>query len=226
MPILLNIDTATEVASVCITRNGLSLAFERNDYQKEHASFVHTAIGEMLKKTGLILKDVDAFAVTSGPGSYTGLRVGMASAKGFCYALSKPLITINTLEVMTKAALDLNEIAIKDWLFCPMIDARRMEVFTAIYNSNMESILPPQPIILEENVFEKYIASDKILFFGSGSTKLKSLQPNLNGMIAAIGHDATHLGKLAEKAFYNRKFADISHSVPTYFKDFHSISMH
>ncbi|WP_018612929.1 tRNA (adenosine(37)-N6)-threonylcarbamoyltransferase complex dimerization subunit type 1 TsaB [Segetibacter koreensis] len=224
MPLLLNIDTATEIASVSVTRNGLPLAFLKNEYQKEHASFVHTAVATLLQKTGYQLKEFDAFAVTSGPGSYTGLRVGMATAKGFCYAFSKPLIAINTLEVMTKAALDSMGSLEQDSLFCPMIDARRMEVFTAIYNSDFDQILSPRPLILEEKVFNSYMKDRKILFFGSGSLKFMQIETNPNSVFADISYDARHLGHLAEIAFHKKNFSNISYSEPTYFKDFHSIT--
>lgn len=224
MPLLLNIDTATDIASVCITHNGTTLAFEKNEEQKQHASFVHTAIAEILKKTGVSLSDIEAFAVTSGPGSYTGLRVGMAAAKGFCYALSKPLITVNTLKVMTKAALDDTGHLDKNVLFCPLIDARRMEVFTAIYNADIESILSPQAIILEEGLFDRYMINTKVLFFGSGSAKLRLVESNVNAIFRNIQFSAIHVGQLAEICFYNKKFTDVAHSEPTYFKDFYTTS--
>lgn len=224
MALLLNIDTATEIASVCITLNGLPLALKKNEHQKEHASFVHPAIAVMLKETGYNLADIEAFAVTSGPGSYTGLRVGMAAAKGFCYALSKPLITINTLEVMTNAAIKASGEAANGLLFCPMTDARRMEVFAAIYNSDMDCILSPQPVIADENFLKNYLAENKILFFGSGSVKLKQMITNVNACFSDIQYNASNLGTIAEKVFYKKIFADISLSVPTYFKDFQSIT--
>lgn len=221
MPLLLNIDTATEIASVCVSLNGISLALIENEHQREHASFIHAAIAELLKKIGYELNDVEAIAVTSGPGSYTGLRVGMATAKGFCYALSKPLIAINTLEVMTKAAIDTRGKAEKDMLFCPMIDARRMEVFTAVYNADLENIVSPSAIILDEKLF--YMADNKVLFFGSGSKKFMRIASNPNSEFAEITYNAGHLGSLAEIAFHKRKFSNLSYAEPTYFKDFHSI---
>lgn len=223
MPLLINIDTATEIASVCITANGRTLDFLKNESQKEHASFVHTAIAEMLRNTACNLTDIDAFAVTSGPGSYTGLRVGMAAAKGFCYALSKPLIIINTLEVMTKAAIDNYGLKAKEYVFCPMIDARRMEVFTAIYNSGIKNVLSPQAVILEKGIFNDYLATNKVLFFGSGSIKFKQVQYNDNAVFEDIQFDARSLGKLAEDAFNKKQFANLPHSAPTYIKDFHFI---
>jgi tRNA threonylcarbamoyladenosine biosynthesis protein TsaB len=222
LSLIVNIDTATEIASVCATLNSVSIGLIKNQHQKEHASFVHLAIREVLKKAEYTLKDVDAFAITAGPGSYTGLRVGMATAKGFCYALSKPLIAINTLEVMTKAAI--NELEKKErLLFCPMIDARRMEVFTAIYNVDLEPIFHPAPVVLEEGIFDQYLEKNMILFFGSGSEKFRRIETNFNSIFANIQYDARHLGSLAEIAFHKRKFSDISYVEPTYLKEFQSI---
>lgn len=201
----------------------MSLALLENEYQKEHASFLHAGIDGLLKKTGHRLNDIEAFAVTSGPGSYTGLRVGMATAKGFCYALSKPLIAINTLEVMAKAAIDARGKAGEDMLFCPMIDARRMEVFTAVYNAGMQNIFSPSALILEEKLFDDYMVNHKVLFFGSGSKKFMQLQSNVNSEFAEIAFNAGHLGSLAEIAFQKKIFSNLSYAEPTYLKDFQSI---
>lgn len=223
MPLLVNIDTATEVASVCISKDGETLGLTKSKNQKEHACFIHAAIDRILENSSFKLKDLDAIAVTSGPGSYTGVRVGMATAKGFCFALSKPLIAINTLEVMTKAAIDTtNEKT--DLLFCPMIDARRMEVFTAIYNAKLEEVLSPAAVILSPGLFSENFVDKKIVFFGSGSEKFKPINSHPKSRFEAIEYSAKHLGELGEIAFERKQFADISYSEPTYFKEFQSIA--
>lgn len=222
LALLLNIDTATEVASVCVSLNGISKAFQENQHQKEHASFVHVAIVSVLEEAGYTLNDIEAFAVTSGPGSYTGLRVGMATAKGFCYTLSKPLIMVNTLEVMAKAALETGDITGKPVLLCPMIEARRMEVFTALYDTDLKNILPPQPLILEEGSFNKFMIQKKIVFFGSGSPKFKAIIGNQNAAFISIRQSAKQLAVLADKTFRDKNFADLPYSQPTYFKEFQS----
>lgn len=224
MALLLNIDTATEVASVCVSLNGDSVAFEQNQHQREHASFVHAAIERILRKADLQLKDMNAFAVTSGPGSYTGLRVGMATAKGFCYAFGKPLIAINTLEVMAQAALQSIDAIGKNTILCPMIDARRMEVFTALYDAELKTLLAPQPLILDEGTFAEYMIERKIIFFGSGSNKFKPLKTEANAAFKQVQHTAIHLASLADKAFQQKKLTDVTYSEPQYFKDFHSYS--
>ena len=137
MSLILNIDTASEKAHVSFAKDGMVLDSISSGSQKEHASFLQSAIQQLTKITGIVLKDINAVAVTAGPGSYTGLRVGMASAKGLSYALKKPLITISSLEVLTASALQLFPGTDKTILLCPMLDARRMEVFTAVYLNDL-----------------------------------------------------------------------------------------
>jgi tRNA threonylcarbamoyladenosine biosynthesis protein TsaB len=220
--LILNIDTATEKASICVSKNGQILAQLQNGQQREHASFVHTAIQQTLKNLGFSLSDMEAFAVTSGPGSYTGLRVGMATAKGFCYALSKPMIAINTLEVMTYAAIHTLENISEKTLFCPMIDARRMEVFAAIYNIRLQNVVPPGSVILDEHTFSNYAPEQEIVFFGNGSAKFKQLQAPRNSRFEDVEHDASFLAPLAERAFLEENFADVYYDQPAYLKNFHS----
>jgi tRNA threonylcarbamoyladenosine biosynthesis protein TsaB len=219
LALLLNIDTATEIASICISQNARVLAYRENRQPKEHASFVHAAVGSLLRDTDTKLNDIDAFAITSGPGSYTGLRVAMAAAKGFCYALDKPLIALNTLEVMAQAALEANSIDADRWL-CPMLDARRMEVFTAVYDRCLDIKMAPGAIILEEGTFEALLLERGIVFFGNGSNKLRDLKPRGDAQFLDVIHNATHLAILAEKSFYQQKFSDVSYLQPEYLKDF------
>lgn len=221
MALILNIDTATDVASVCISDNGSSIAYRENNQQKEHASFVHAAISLILKEAGKELVQIDAFAVTSGPGSYTGLRVGLATAKGFCFALNKPLITVNTLQVMAQAAIT-EQFGSNNMLYCPMIDARRMEVYTAIYNFKMETQLKPTALVLEAASFEGWLNKSTILYFGSGSAKLKGLLSNEKAAFADINSNAKNLAQLAEKLFSQKKFADVAYAEPDYVKEFFS----
>jgi tRNA threonylcarbamoyladenosine biosynthesis protein TsaB len=222
LALLLNIDTATEIASVCVSLNGVSVAFQENQHQKEHASFVHAAISHIVEEAGYSLKDIEAFAVTSGPGSYTGLRVAIATAKGFSYAFSKPLILVNTLEVMAKAALQSGYPFGKTDLLCPMIEARRMEVFTALYDTSLKNILPPQPMVLDEESFNNFMTERGVVFFGSGSLKFRSALSSKNGVFASINHSAKDLGMLSEQAFQRKSFSNVSYSQPFYFKDFQS----
>ena len=220
MALILNIDTATDIASVCISENGYSLAYRENNQQKEHASFVHAAINTILIEAGKSLQQIDAFAVTSGPGSYTGLRVGLATAKGFCFALNKPLIIVNTLNVMAQAAIIAKPSALNNLLYCPMIDARRMEVYTAVFTGDLKSVLQPSAIILEPSTFDFWLKDSSVVFFGSGSAKLKDLLRNDKAIFADIEFNAKNLARLAEKSFSQEEFSDVAYAEPNYIKSF------
>ena len=214
MALLLNIDTATESGSIALSRDGKIAMVMVNEDQKDHAAWIHNAIDEMMTQSGHSLKELDAVAVTAGPGSYTGLRVGMATAKGLCYALHIPLITESTLKMMARAALE--TIQQKDVLYCPMIDARRMEVFTAIYDADLNEVLKPQPMILDERSFSD---QSNIIFFGSGSQKFKSLS---NASFADVRYNASHLAALAHNKFEMKDFTDLAYAEPVYLKEFYT----
>src|SRR5687767_10771942 len=148
MSLILNIDTALDTASVCLANKGEVLHLVVNEFPKDHSGWLHPAISELLQKSGYEIRDLSALAVSIGPGSYTGLRVGLSTAKGFCFALNLPLITIGTLQMMAYSVKDENAD-----LLCPVIDARRNEVFTAVYDKNLEPVLPAQSMIAGENSF-------------------------------------------------------------------------
>jgi len=223
MSIILNIDTSTEIASVSIADNGVILASVLNAIQKEHASFLHNAVKDVFSSLSLNINNIDAIAVTNGPGSYTGLRVGMASAKGFCYALNKPLITVGTLNAMATAGLHAaKETAVQSTLFCPMIDARRMEVYTAVFDSNMLEILPACAMVLDENSFKEMLSKNKMLFFGSGAIKWSSICTSENAGIINELEITTAINQLSYKKFINNDFTDLSYSEPLYVKEFFS----
>lgn len=226
MALILNIDTATDHASVALCSNGNLLSIRNSDNQKEHAGFLHIAIEDLIKEQKIVLNEVEAFAVTSGPGSYTGLRVGMATAKGLCYALQKPLICVNTLQVMSFAASKViveNKMTVaKDQLLCPMIDARRMEVFMALYSMDLEEVDPTRPIVLSEEFF-KIFENKHAYFFGNGSKKLLETTQNKWDIIDVIT-SAEHLGKLSEILYCKRQFSDVIYSEPQYFKEFYTVS--
>ena len=155
MSVILNIDTSMGTAGVCLSKAGTVLALAESQDQKNHSSWLHPAIRRLLAETGYGPGDLRAVAVTAGPGSYTGLRVGMAAAKGFCYALGIPLIAENTLNMMAFAARE--QLPEAD-LLCPMIDARRMEVFAAVYQKGGEVLLPATAIVIDENSFSEFMA--------------------------------------------------------------------
>ena len=223
MAFILNIDTATEYAGVCISNGKDILAIEESNEQKNHAAFVQSAIKKVLADAGLKPASIEAIAITEGPGSYTGLRVGMASAKGLCYVLKIPLILINTLEVMALAsneATESNKIIMDDLLFCPMIDARRQEVFTALYNNDLQKILPPFASVLDDHSFSLELAKRRIMFSGNGSRKLKELISHRNAIFSDVVHHISQLSFLSAKAFTENKFSNLAYSEPFYLKEF------
>jgi tRNA threonylcarbamoyladenosine biosynthesis protein TsaB len=224
MALLLNINTATEHASVCLSNNGQVVTMLESQDQKNHGAFLQPAIQQLCLTAHVQLSQLDAIAVTEGPGSYTGLRVGLASAKGLCYALKKPLIALNTLKVMAAASLQHTKLEHLDTttLFCPMIDARRMEVFTALYTSNLQEAMPPSALILTTGSFQDELAFSTIVFSGNGSLKCSQLIQHPNAQYNLISQNASHMISLAEAAFDKKIFADLAYSEPFYLKEFYS----
>ncbi|HCL04618.1 MAG TPA: tRNA (adenosine(37)-N6)-threonylcarbamoyltransferase complex dimerization subunit type 1 TsaB [Chitinophagaceae bacterium] len=222
MSYILNIDTATATAGVCLSKDEDILAILTSTDQKNHASFIQPAIASIVQQTGIALTDLAAIAVTGGPGSYTGLRVGMATAKGICFSLEKPLIVVNTLEVMAVAAIE--KTADDSTLFCPLIDARRMEVFTAVYDRSLQNRLLPQAMVLEEQSFAALLDTAIVQFSGSGMEKLSKISGHPNARFADIQHHAGHLAQLSFKSFTSSHFADLAYSEPLYLKAFFDTS--
>ncbi|MCW3089272.1 MAG: tsaB [Ferruginibacter sp.] len=224
MNIILNIDTAVDVASVSIAKDGEIMARASNSQQKDHGGFLQPAIASLLKDTGISIQELDAIAISAGPGSYTGLRVGMATAKGLCYALKKPLITINTLEILASAAISqFNEKSLKDSpLFCPMIDARRNEVFTAMYHQNLREVLKPVALVLDQNSFAKSLLNSRVFFFGNGSEKWKLFCSSSNANFIELADNHMAMSKLADRLYRLDEFADLAYSTPFYLKEFYT----
>jgi tRNA threonylcarbamoyladenosine biosynthesis protein TsaB len=221
MALLLCIDTSTTHASVALARNGALLGMKINQNQKEHGAFLQPAIRELMQETGVLLTELEAVAVTSGPGSYTGLRVGFASAKGLCFALNLPLISIPTTLVMSYAAmLQINENA--PVLLCPMIDARRMEVFTCLYSPQLSPLSSIHAKILDPGSFTQDLDNQLIYFFGDGITKWQAICLHPNARFLAIHWNAGDMIKLAEDRFERRIFTSLAHSIPDYGKDFYN----
>ncbi len=223
MSIILNIDTSTSQASVSLSENGSLLFLLQNPGQNEHAAFLQPAIEKILKDAQVSLVDLDAIAVVNGPGSYTGLRVAMASAKGLCYVAKKPLITIGSLPLMAKAALD-NPGHYPPGIkrLCPMIDARRMEVFTAIYDLSLREILTPQAMILTAESFVGILLQEPTLFFGSGAAKWQTIAGNANALFAGSFPTGPAMAALSFQLFRQQQFTDLAYSVPLYLKEFYT----
>ena len=228
MSLILSIDTATALGSVALATEGKLLAARQSDQQKDHAAWVHVAVKDLLEETGYSLQQLDAVAVVAGPGSYTGLRVGMATAKGICYAGQIPLITLNTLYIMAFAAREkiltdkhagMDEEKI---LFCPMIDARRMEVFMALYDGSLKEIVSPSALVLEPGVFQQWQTGHTIFFFGNGSSKCKSLDVHNGEVWGDFFYYPEHVTLQAQNRFREGQFADTAYAEPAYLKDFYT----
>jgi tRNA threonylcarbamoyladenosine biosynthesis protein TsaB len=222
MALILTIDTAIDTATICFSKDGKVLCSAVNENQKEHASFLQVAIKNLCTQYQIDLSTIDAIAVTDGPGSYTGLRVGMASAKGLCYALNKPLITMSTLELLASSAIYSSAIYKQNptALICPMIDARRMEVFTAIYDKNLSPLLAPTALIITENYFTQMLQKQPILYVGNGAFKINVLYKHFNILMDNISISSTILAKFSEQAYVNQYFTNMVYAQPNYLKDF------
>jgi tRNA threonylcarbamoyladenosine biosynthesis protein TsaB len=239
---VLLIDTSQETGTAALSKGGQVLFSEENKIAKEHASWLHLAIGRILSEAKITVRDLEAVAVVAGPGSYTGLRVGMAAAKGFCYALKIPLITQNTLRVMAESMISLA--LEKQALICPMIDARRDEVFTALFKLNAErimlngepstvirqpstishllTILPPQAMILDKTAFESGLAGNPIVFFGTGAEKWEKIMDSSNALFMPQPGLIQSFAKLAQIDFDSKTWADPVYAEPVYLKEFFS----
>ena len=223
MSLILNIDTSIHSALVCLARDGKPIAFEVNHIQKDHAGFLHNAIRDVLQKAGIRSGELSAIAVTKGPGSYTGLRVGMASAKGLAYALNIPLITVSSLQMMSAATInDLPAESTKNALFCPMIDARRMEVFTAVYNDKNEELLTATAVILDEKSFLPYLEKNQVYFFGNGAAKFEAVMKHPAAHFIPTGDPIPALSQMTHNMYLSAQFSDLVGSDPLYVKEFQS----
>jgi tRNA threonylcarbamoyladenosine biosynthesis protein TsaB len=217
MSLILNIFTALETASVCISSNGIAIESAFSENQKDHAGWIHTAINELLTRNNFSIKDLEAIGVCIGPGSYTGLRIGLATAKGLSYALNIPLISVDTLSVIAYAVKE----EATDFI-CPMIDARRMEVFTALYNKELNQISAPAAMIIDDKSYSEWLLNHKILFCGNGSKKLQNIISTYNASFSETSVNATHLSYLSFNMFQKKEFSDIAYLEPFYIKDFFS----
>ncbi len=218
MSIILGLETSTKICSVAISDGDKLLALKEEGGEYSHSEKLTMFIQVALKDAGLNLKGVDAIAVSKGPGSYTGLRIGVSVAKGLCYSLEKPLIAVDTLQAM---ALGIST-KIKSELYCPMIDARRMEVYTALYNVNNILTQSISATIINENSFENELGKHEILFFGDGSIKCKeTLSKKHNVIFSDKGlPSAKWINQIAQSKFKSKEFEDVAYFEPYYLKDF------
>lgn len=223
MALILNIDTATTIGSVALARDGVALQTLVNDKERDHAASLTLFIQEIFNTQQITPDDLDAIAVSGGPGSYTGLRVGVATAKGLCYAWNKPLIGISTLQMMAQGLRD--ELQDKEALYCPLLDARRQEVYTAIYDAALTPLLEPQALILTPDAFNGWLGRGRVYFFGDGSMKWQQmLEPHSSAVFVPYRISAVHMIPLSAAAFERKSLEDTAYFSPFYLKPFYTPS--
>lgn len=216
MSYILNFDTATKNCSVSISRFGELVAFEElNSGGYSHAEKLHVFIENVLKETQINFSDLSAVCVGKGPGSYTGLRIGVSAAKGICFALDIPLISVETLEVLASS------VAIDEGVVVPMLDARRLEVFSAVYDKDRTLIRKTEAQIIDPSSFSEYLEKGKVHFVGDGAEKCKEIIDHENAIfIDDHFPSALNMVKLSEVKFKNKDFEDVAYFEPFYLKDF------
>ena len=217
---LILIETSTALCSAAIAEDGVITAYRESSAPKAHASLTAVFIQEMLQERGLTLADCDAVCVSKGPGSYTGLRVGVSTAKGLCFGSGKPLIAVGTLDTLVAQALD----NIEEFKFIiPMIDARRMEVYSAVFETagtGARQITETAPAIIDENSFAEYLEQGPCLFIGDGAGKCADVIKHPNAHFCQCWPKASAMLSPATEAFNSERFEDVAYFEPFYLKEF------
>ena len=215
MNYILNIETATKNCSVSLAKNGETiLCKEIAEQGYSHAERLHVFIDEILKETGISFQDLKAIAVSKGPGSYTGLRIGVSAAKGLCYALEIPLLSLDTLQVLAQ------KVSIENGLILPMIDARRMEVYSAVFDLNHTKIVEVKAEILTENSYQE--VNEPLYFIGDCQEKCKTvlIKDNFHFIPEIVFPSANEMSALSYEKFIKNEFEDVAYFEPFYLKDF------
>jgi len=216
MALILNLETATKNCSVSLSKDGETIALrELNSGGFSHAEKLHPFIEDVLNEAKLSINNLDAVSISKGPGSYTGLRIGVSAAKGICYGNEIPLIAISTLQSLASSQKS------KDYTLIPMLDARRMEVYASVFNSDVEEIRETKAEIIDSNSYSEYLEKGKVLFFGDGAEKCKDIIKHKNAdFVDDIFPSAKEMSKIAEKMFNEKIFEDSAYFEPFYLKDF------
>ena len=225
MALILSIETTTSVCSVALAKDGQLLSLRELNSKNSHAEILNGYIEEVMNESHTTLADLNAVAVSEGPGSYTGLRIGVSTAKGFCYSLDIPLINISTLQSLasyTYEKVDADLLKRENLLFCPMIDARRMEAYTAHFNTKIEKLRKVEAEVIDENTYLELLDKHTFVFSGDGCDKYQGLyknHPNAH-FYPEVLSSAKGMIVMAEEKFQNEDFADLAYFEPYYFKAF------
>ena len=221
MSTILGIETSGKFCSVALINDGLAEVTREDDVEMNHARAIGPFVKECMDEARRCGWKIDAVAVSMGPGSYTGLRIGLSMAKGLCFSLGVPLIGISTLKLMAVKAMFRNIDWQGDEILVPMIDARRMEVYTAAYDFRLDSLMSPAPMILTEGCYDELPAGREVYFMGDGSDKSREvLKGERYHWLEGINPKASDMTALAEKAFRESDFIDVAYSVPEYLKEY------
>lgn len=225
MALILSIETGTDICSVALANDGELMALRESDEGRDHAKKVALFVDELLRETGVQPSDLDAIAVGKGPGSYTGLRIGVSFAKGMCYALNIPLIAIGSLDALTEVAREdfdagILDIEDEEWTkakLCPLVDARRMEVYAQVFDNEGKTLTDVVAEVVTEESFKEW-RKDKFVIFGNGAKKCTELLSD--AIFVEIAPSARGIVRLAEEAFKAEKFEDLAYFEPFYLKEF------
>lgn len=225
MALILSIETGTDICSVALANDGELMALRESDEGRDHAKKVALFVDELLRETGVQPSDLDAIAVGKGPGSYTGLRIGVSFAKGMCYALNIPLIAIGSLDALTEVAREdydagILDIEDEEWAkakLCPLVDARRMEVYAQVFDNEGKALTDVVAEVVTEESFKEW-RKDKFVIFGNGAKKCTELLSD--AIFVEVAPSARGIVRLAEEAFKAEKFEDLAYFEPFYLKEF------
>ena len=224
MSLILCIETGTDICSVGIARDGELLSLRESDQGRDHAKNLAVFVDELLHETSIRPDELDAVAVGMGPGSYTGLRIGVSFAKGMCYGLNIPLLAVGSLDALAQVAIEDHEAGIMnvegwtDAVLCPMVDARRMEVYAQIFDVKCNSLSSVSAEVITEDSFSQWRKERKMIIFGNGAAKCQELLPD--AVYISVVPSARGLARLAHQRYEEGKFEDIAYFEPFYLKDF------
>lgn len=221
MALILSIETSTTVCSVALHDKGKTIAYLEEQQPNSHAAVLTVLIEKLFLDQKIPIQNIDALAISSGPGSYTGLRIGVSVAKGICFALKKPLIAVSTLQIIAAHAASLIPTSDNTTLICPMIDARRMEVYAALYTSDLKIFRSVEAEIITSDSYQTILTEHPIIFCGNGSQKCQELIQHKNAYFTPnIYAPAFIMGELAFKKYKIKDFEDVAYFEPFYLKKF------
>ena len=222
MPLILCIETATAACSVALVKNGELFAIKHSSRKNAHSAVLNLFIDELISESGLVYSSLDAVAVSKGPGSYTGLRIGVSTAKGLCYALDIPVMAPGTLLCMASGLLPEHQELPENALLAPMIDARRMEVFAAVYDHKLACLNPADAVIVDDEAFNNLPEDRPVYFFGDGAEKCRETLSKRSNWhyIPGFVNSAAHMAGIATEYYQASRFENLAYFEPFYLKDF------